>query len=142
MAKPTQTRSLIGAAILLLFGLIGASEAASAQDAPPAPSADAGLKLAETFCQTCHLVSDAAPDKPVTVGIPSFRGIANKPGQTGKAIERVLINPHPPMPDMKLTNIEIQDIIAYLDSLRTDKSGPTLLSPSQPPEKTKYPAPT
>jgi cytochrome c len=142
MAKPTQTRLLIGATFLAVCGLAVPSDASNAQGAPPAPSAEVGLKLSETLCQTCHLISDAVPGKAVTVGIPSFRGIANKPGQTGKAIELVLIKPHLPMPDMKLTNAEIQDIIAYLDSLRTDKSGPTLLLPSQPPEKTKYPAPT
>jgi cytochrome c len=75
-------------------------------------------------------------------GIPSFRGIANKTGQTGKHIEDVLIKPHQPMPDMQLSRDEIQNIISYLETLRTDKSAPPLLPPEEQDTKPLYPEPT
>ena len=97
--------------------------------------------LAETFCKTCHVVEGEA-NNPVTAGIPSLRGIANRPGQTGAKIQQVLINPHAPMPDMKLSNQEIQNLLAYLETLRTDKTLPPLISPFEPTSKPKYPAPS
>jgi hypothetical protein len=99
------------------------------------------LKLAQTLCTNCHLIEGVARDT-VTVGIPSFSGIANKPGQTGAHIEQILIAPHAPMPDMKLSYPEIQNLIAYIDSLRIDRSLPPLQPSTNPPEKPKYPTPS
>lgn len=126
-----------------MAGLASLALAASltAAFADDQPSPEAGLKIAQTLCQNCHLVPGASGNT-VTVGIPSLSGIANKPGQTGRAIEAVLIAPHAPMPDMKLSMPEIQDIIAYLDSLRTDKSLPPLQPSQKPNEKPKYPTPS
>ena len=95
------------------------------------PSADRGLRLAQQWCQACHAISSSTQASAVA-GVPTFRAIANRPGQTGERIKNVLIAPHPPMPDAHLTRIEILDIIAYLDGLRTDRSGPSLLPPSSP----------
>jgi hypothetical protein len=53
----------------------------------------------------------------------------------------VLVQPHAPMPDMQLTNDEMLDIIAYLDSLRSDKAAPSLLPPGVV-AKPRYPAPS
>jgi hypothetical protein len=45
------------------------------------------------------------------------------------------------MPDMQLTNDEILDVIAYLETLRTDKAAPPLLPPSEA-TKPELPDPT
>jgi len=45
------------------------------------------------------------------------------------------------MPDMHLTKDEMQDIIAYLDTLRTLEGAPPLLPPSGG-KKPKWPNPT
>ncbi len=75
-------------------------------------------------------------------GLPSLNAIANKPGQTGRHIEFMLINPHPPMPDVRLTIREINDVVLYLETLRSDKTTPPLLAPSHPAEKPAYPKPS
>jgi hypothetical protein len=75
-------------------------------------------------------------------GIPTFRSIANRPGQSGERIKGILIRPHVPMPDMHLTNEEITDIIAYLETLRTDRSIPPLLAPTLPDRPPKQPRPS
>ena len=110
----------------------------SAEIATPA-SAVEGYELAQKLCKGCHLIDDN-DDAVAQVGPPSFASIANRPGQTAERIKGALIQPHPPMPDMHLSNEEMLNIIAYLESLRTNKEAPTLLPPKGS-SKPKLPAP-
>lgn len=107
---------------------------------PREPSPAQGQQIAQDKCASCHLLpgttSGTAP-----AGPPTFRAIANKPGQTGEHITNILIAPHAPMPDLQLTREEIQDITAYLEELRTDKSGRPLIAPPAG-SKPKFPAPS
>lgn len=114
-----------------------------AKEAPEleAPSPERGLAFAQKFCSNCHLV-EGGTNATVQAGMPSLRGLANKPGQSGERIRNVLINPHPPMPDMQVSAQEILDVISYLETLRTDKAAPPFLSPAQKGEKPKYPKPS
>ena len=112
---------------------------ARAQD-EAGPSPEKGYELAERLCKNCHLIEEnAAAVTPI--GVPTFRGIANRPGQSGQHITNVLIQPHRPMPDIHLTSEEIENILSYLETLRADKSLPPLLSPKQSP-RLKYHAPS
>lgn len=143
MAQPiihwTKSRArTVGFAVVVL----ACAGTALRADDTPAASPEQGLKLAQTLCQNCHLLPGAETNNTVTVGIPSLSGIANRPGQTGLAIEGTLIKPHAPMPDMKLSNQEIRDLIAFIDSLRTDRSLPPLQPSTKPPEKPKHPTPS
>ena len=139
MHNGTRLRRNIMAAIMAGAALVAVSVPCGAQDAPAVspPSPENGLALAQKLCVNCHLL----PDVPATVpaGPPTFRGIANKPGQTGDKIVNVLIQPHAPMPDIHLTNAEMRDLLAYLETLRTDKAAPALRSPVEP--DTTPPAP-
>ena len=138
--KPDVAACLRAAA--LVAALVAASSTQpSAQEPPFEASQQEGLKLALSLCTSCHLI-DGGPGNAVTAGIPSFSGIANKPGQTGAHIEGILVAPHAPMPDMKLSYPEIQNLIAYIDSLLTDKSLPPLQPSTKPPDKPKYPTPS
>lgn len=101
-------------------------------------SARAGHRVAQRLCVGCHVIDRGAND-PVPAGVATFRGIANKPGQTGQKIMDALIAPHHPMPDMQLSIEEIASIIAYLETLRTDSSIPPLLGPPAPTIKTDPP---
>jgi hypothetical protein len=44
--------------------------------------------------------------------------IAEKPGQTESEVRGFLIDPHPPMPDPKLTAHELDNIASYIMSLK------------------------
>lgn len=99
---------------------------ADTKDKDVKPDAGRGQALAEKLCVSCHVVS-REEDKPVTAGVPTFRAIANKPGQTADNIRAKIIQPHAPMPDIQLSRQEITDIIAYLDALRSESAGPPLL---------------
>lgn len=73
-------------------------------------------------------------------GIGTFRGIANRPGQSSDRISNTLMLPHMPMPDTQITRDEIQDILAYLETLRTNPDVPPLIAPGT--SKRQYPSKT
>lgn len=125
----------LAAGVLLVapFPMISGAE----ETEPPSP--ERGLELAERLCKSCHLIGDNGGAS-VPSGPPTFRGIANRPGQTGRQIMNVLIQPHVPMPNMQVSGPEINDIIIYLESLRTDKGAPPLVPTWSP--KPKLPSPS
>jgi hypothetical protein len=58
----------------------------------------------------------SADQKAANADVPSFFEIAKRPDLNG--LENFLANPHPPMPDMSLTQVEIGDLLAYIASLK------------------------
>ena len=123
-------------AVALLIAVASPIEAGI--ETKTAPSPDRGYALAQKFCTNCHVIDDSS-DATVPAGIPAFRGIANKPSQTGQNIMNVLIKPHAPMPDLHLSRDEIIDIISYLETLRTNDAVPPLSVPSTPPPPIAHP---
>lgn len=97
----------VGSAAAIL--LMASSVAAQAQDS------EQGRLLARQWCTSCHLVeaggtaSDAAPP---------FATISKDPANTPERLHGWLAAPHPPMPDLKLSRDEEDDIVAYLLSLK------------------------
>ncbi len=76
-----------------------------------------GERLAQKLCVNCHQV---APDAAGTVlaDVPGFVEIANRPGMTRERIEVYVLEPHPAMPTIQFTRAELEDIAAYIISLR------------------------
>ncbi|MEZ5849815.1 MAG: cytochrome c [Hyphomicrobiaceae bacterium] len=140
-ASPRSTPRLparVLAAAALVIGIGSTALAQSgANGTPTNPDPEKGRQIAERFCKNCHIMEGAAPTT-VTPGIPSFKAIANKPGQTGRHIRDVLIQPHRPMPDLQLSNEEILNLLAYLDGLRSNAATPSFLTPGDGP-KPVYP---
>jgi cytochrome c len=132
---------LASVAVLIAGVANGVAQSPQSPSLPSAPSPERGHELAGRLCSNCHLV-EGQKDATVPAGIPTMRGIANQPGQTGQRILDVLIQPHSPMPELRLTIDEIRDLIAYFDTLRTDRSGPPLQSPVNPAVKPKRPQPS
>jgi mono/diheme cytochrome c family protein len=73
-----------------------------------------GAQLAQLWCANCHIVGSSSHGQ-AQVGPPSFREIS---GLSSDQLRMFLIKPHPPMPDMSLNRSEIDDLIAYIQSLR------------------------
>jgi len=73
-----------------------------------------GHELARRWCTGCHVVdpSGEGPD-----AAPPFPAIAQRHGADHSWVHGWLTAPHPPMPNFNLTRQEIDDVIAYLDSL-------------------------
>ena len=102
-------------ALIALAAIIldGSSPAWAAGDAV------AGKALAERSCASCHLV---APDqKSATTEAPPFTELASRSPDEIEALATFLAAPHPPMPPVSLTRREIDDVVAYIASLKEVK---------------------
>lgn len=73
----------------------------------------AGRRLVQARCSGCHSV------EPGKAGVgPNFSGVAQMPSTTSLSLRAFLLTPHPTMPNYRLTPAEIDDIVAFLLSLR------------------------
>lgn len=85
----------------------------AAQPADPV----AGKATAERWCAQCHVVGPAQAKATDTA--PPFRLIARKPQwQDEKKLIEHLARPHPVMPNFSLTHAEVEDLMAYIATLR------------------------
>jgi len=76
-----------------------------------------GRALAETWCITCHVI-DREQTTPVPAGPPPFPMLADDPAATPERLASFIRMPHPPMPNMSLTTAEVNDVVAYIQSLK------------------------
>ena len=90
--------------------------------AEPVSDARAGERMARLWCAECHLVADDQK-RPVVVGVPTFRGLANDPKVTEYRIRMFLVTPHPVMPNFMLSVQETEDLLAYFRSLKVKPAG-------------------
>jgi mono/diheme cytochrome c family protein len=81
----------------------------------PAPAQDVlnGRHLAERWCSSCHATSTRGSD-----AARSFAAIAASPAGEPERMRRFLADPHAPMPPMQLAQSEVEDLVAYVASLR------------------------
>lgn len=78
--------------------------------------ARAGHALSLTWCTSCHVVEGSGRGTDVA---PAFATIAHRNPADDAWLRAWLAAPHPPMPNLSLSRQQIDDISAYLDSLRT-----------------------
>ncbi|MBM3586281.1 MAG: cytochrome c [Alphaproteobacteria bacterium] len=77
----------------------------------------AGQRLAAILCANCHRIAPAGPG-PATDIAPSFAAIAALPSTTSRSLRAYLRTPHANMPDYRLSREELDDIVAYLLTVR------------------------
>lgn len=75
-----------------------------------------GSKIAKTWCSNCHVIDN----HPTRAGdtVPSFPVIAKRPTTTVLSLEAFLQTPHGQMPNFQLGRKEIDDVAAYIMTLR------------------------
>ena len=100
----------IAAALLTVSFLVAFSSAASAADPYN------GVRLAERWCATCHIVSSV--QQRGTTQAPTFSEVAKKEHIDAPSLALFLLLPHPKMPDMNLSRNEAADLAAYIVSLK------------------------
>lgn len=103
-----------GAYAGMLMALLAVTNAARAADA------EAGRRLADHWCASCHVVPDSATASSTVRGsdaVPTLASIARDPNRGPNWLREWLTFPHPPMPDLNLSRTEIDDVVAYLQSL-------------------------
>jgi mono/diheme cytochrome c family protein len=82
----------------------------------PEGDAAAGQKLVEERCSACHAVE---PGKRATQEAPPLEAVARMPSTTSLSLHAFLLTPHPTMPNFRLTPREVDDVVAYILSLRS-----------------------
>ena len=85
-------------------------------DAHAAGDVARGQALANAWCAGCHIVDRKGTG---TDAAPPFPSIANRNAPEQRSPGAFLSAPHPPMPDFNLAREQIDDIVAYLNSLAT-----------------------
>ena len=90
--------------------------AASANAQQPAGDIAAGRRLADTVCSVCHRIDNRSG--PREGPGPSFADIARMPSTTPLAISVFLQSSHNNMPNLILTQAEIDDVRSFILSLR------------------------
>lgn len=104
---------MIGLRVFSFLVFVGlASPAIAAGDA------DAGHALARQWCAECHIVD--AEQTRGSADVAPFAAIANSESLTREGLSAFLADPHPVMPGMALSREEIADIVAYVETLKTD----------------------
>jgi mono/diheme cytochrome c family protein len=93
------------------------SEAPCCLAAQHVPDASAGSQLAQRWCSNCHVVGQSQ-GRGTSTGAPPFAAVAEMPSTTAMSLRAFLMTPHGRMPDLHLTRDEIDDVSAYILSLR------------------------
>jgi len=75
-----------------------------------------GRGMAEQWCSACHLVSPT--QKQANVDVPTFASIARRLPGEADVLAGFIANPHPPMPNLNLSRQDIQDLLAYIATLK------------------------
>jgi len=87
-------------------------------EAQTAAAVARGRELAERACGGCHAVNGGSGTVVQGTDVPSFGAIAGRPNQTAERLKAFIMTPHRPMPGIPLTLAEVEDIVAYLQSLK------------------------
>lgn len=108
----------MGAWTGLMLGalLVGFSSGSFAGPVTSAPDPQHGRQLAERLCSNCHLVS--VEQSKAVVDFPTFKEIADRPGQTEGTVLAKIVIPKHPMPVIPITKSELNDLASYIMSLR------------------------
>ena len=80
-------------------------------------NADNGRAFAEKRCAECHAVLRDDEASPLSAATP-FTVVARTPGMTETALSVFFRTPHAMMPNLVLEGEEMDDVIAYITSLR------------------------
>jgi cytochrome c len=94
--------------------LVGSFSRLTAQEIGDAAS---GRHLAESWCETCHVVTPT-PRRGASNGAATFVAIARMKSTTPMSLRAFLQTPHSQMPDLRRSRDEIDNLTAYILSLR------------------------
>jgi mono/diheme cytochrome c family protein len=96
-------------AVPALIALLASTSPVSAQG-----NAGAGKRLSQRWCASCHQVEPSGPAKD---SAPPFASLGVQKSKDPGWIRAWLANPHPPMQGINLSRQQIDDVVAYLQSL-------------------------
>ena len=77
----------------------------------------AGEVLAEAWCSSCH---DITSENVASDAAPTFYYVMNVENRSADYLSGWLVNPHGAMPDPNLSRSEINNIAAYMGTLKVN----------------------
>ena len=121
--------------VLMILCLTGALTAcATPQHGPPqplSPAAERGLQFVSRSCAGCHAVGGAGHSANAVA--PPFASVRMRHTSIGleRSLAQISREGHGEMPPIYMTASEMQDIVAYIESLEPVAAGPGLGSDVQ-----------
>jgi mono/diheme cytochrome c family protein len=110
--------------LMLLVGLATGAQA----ETPDVDQVTAGRNFASRVCGACHVVTQQRDELPVlSPPGPSFAVLAQRPLWTEAALREFLgsnhrgMGPHEAMPNPRLADYQIDEIVAFMMSLKAGK---------------------
>lgn len=76
-----------------------------------------GRAIASRWCSSCHNIGGESKPS-ASDAIPTFDSVAQRKDLNRVQLETWIGNPHPPMPNLNLTRVEIDNLVTYIESLR------------------------
>jgi mono/diheme cytochrome c family protein len=120
MPKFTLAGPEIDAIVAYINNLSSAASRATIAEAADSGNARMGLAYAQANCASCHNVLKNAASSPNRKATP-FQAIANTPGMSVTALTVWSRTSHPTMPNLVIEPTDMDDLIAYILSLRERK---------------------
>jgi mono/diheme cytochrome c family protein len=123
--RPTKSaqRSLCLSAACLLLAACAPQQVDPFAHTQERDAARRGLVYAEQACASCHGVQRGEASSPM-LEAPPFENVANTPGMTGLALNVWLHSEHEDMPHLMVDPDHVDDLWAYLASLRRTEPQP------------------
>ncbi|MGA4555529.1 c-type cytochrome [Methylorubrum aminovorans] len=110
------------ARVLALGGLLASVAGAQAIAGPTEDHRVRGWTIATQLCSQCHVIGRAA--QPGEFVGPAFLRVAELPSTTGPALAVFLQSHHEQMPSLRLDRDEMEAVIDYILSLKTERRAP------------------
>ena len=112
-------RAIASLAATILSFAVCAAEAGSDEGSALLGDKDKGHAYAQKFCTDCHAVEK---DENLLLGdIPTFQEVADSDGMSPRALGVWLRTSHPNMPDFIIAPDDMDNVIAYIMSLRAPR---------------------
>ncbi|MFO1183753.1 MAG: cytochrome c [Bauldia sp.] len=73
-----------------------------------------GAELASRWCSSCHDMAKREAEP----GPPPFSVLARRLPRDADILAGLIADPHPPMPNLSLSRQDIQDVLAFIGTLR------------------------
>lgn len=102
-----------------LIALVMGGSCAGEEAKPSGAVVAAGHDFALHVCAACHVVARDQKTKPILKPpAPSFVSIAGRPATSEAFLREFLSKPHGKMPNPELADFQIDEVVAYLLSLK------------------------
>jgi mono/diheme cytochrome c family protein len=114
------------ALLTLMLSVVLASAARA--ETPNGALVAAGRSFAQRVCGACHVVTPQSRESPIlSPPGPSFAVLAQRPLLTEQALREFLasnhgtMGPHEAMPNPRLVDYQVDEIVAFMMSLKAEK---------------------